>query len=273
MITPLLAFLSLFVPLSGCFKDTMPTQEPGESHSRHAPIIGINADVTQDGSGRGNVSTRTTYVDAIVKAGGVPFILPPVSEPDIVEEYVRLCDGFVFIGGGDINPARYGKQPHPTESPLPPRREEFDFLLIEKVLRTRKPFLAICLGCQEVNVALGGALIQDIASQTSTSIRHYPRQGGTPPEHRVRVSEGSRLYSLLGTTEVLTNSSHHQAIEHVGEGVAAVAWAEDGIIEACELRDYPFGLCIQWHPEALTDRAEHLRLFEALIEAAKAHEP
>lgn len=241
-------------------------------HSR--PVtIGINTDIGAEDRNRSIACTRTTYVDAILYAGGVPVLLPAVTDLTVVRQYVASCDGFVFIGGGDVSAKRYGKSPHPMESHLSQRREDFDFALVQEVISARKPFLAICLGAQEVNVALGGTLIQDIASQTSTSLPHYARHGGAAPPHLVKVEEGTTLHRILGTTEILTNTSHHQSIERPGKGLKIVAYAEDGIIEACELENYPFGLCIQWHPEAMTERTEHLALFRALVETARSQSP
>ncbi|MCX7624980.1 MAG: gamma-glutamyl-gamma-aminobutyrate hydrolase family protein [Candidatus Sumerlaeaceae bacterium] len=233
-------------------------------------IIGINTDVAAEDKSRLSVCARTTYVDAVVKAGGVPILLPAITDLSVVQHYVAYCDGFVFIGGGDVSARRYGKSAHPMETPLHERREDFDFALIQEVISARKPFLGICLGAQEVNVALGGTLIQDIASDTTTSLPHYSRQGIAAPLHLVKLVEGSALHAIVRTTELLTNTSHHQAIETPGRGLKIVAHAEDGIIEACELEDHPFGLCVQWHPEAMTDRSEHLALFQALVEAARS---
>ncbi len=233
------------------------------------PLIAINTSDEWQGGRPSAYSTRATYVEAVTKAGGLPVLLPANEDLRVAREYADHFDGFVIIGGGDISPQRYGKSPHPTENPISSLREAFDFALIEALLEVRKPFLAICLGCQEVNVALGGTLIQDIASQTTSSLRHYTRvPGEAPPHHMVTLEGDSRVAQLVGTTSLLTNTSHHQAIERLGQGLRPVGWAEDGIIEACELMDFPFGLCIQWHPEAMIDDERHLALFRGLVESA-----
>lgn len=263
-----LAALMIFMGVLGACSQREPGKLPESEQRMERPIIGINTSIDENG-GRDSVSTRVTYVDAIVKAGGLPLLLPAIEDEAAISDYVALCDGLVFIGGGDISPERYGRSRHPMENPLSARRENFDFALIEKTLAEQKPFLAICLGCQEVNVALGGTLIQDIASQTDSKIRHSTRQPGEIVRHKVRILEDSLLFRIVGRKEIESNSSHHQAIERPGNGLRVVAQTEDGIVEALELENYPFGLGIQWHPEALVTEEEHFAIFKAFVEAAE----
>lgn len=235
------------------------------------PIIGINASFSHEDSESAGISLRATYVDAVTTAGGIPVILPPVQSREIAQQQAALCDGFVFIGGSDIDPARYGKTQHPATNRLATRREEHDFALIKAAMDRRKPFLAICLGCQEVNVALGGTLIQDINSETSTTIQHAAHQSGLL-RHDVKIEPGTLICDLVGTTSISTNTSHHQAVEQPAESLKVTGRAADGIIESLEMRDYPFGLAIQWHPESLVSEPEHLALFKGLIKAARGSE-
>lgn len=237
------------------------------------PVIGINMDVRGEGESTGPVSLRITsaYVDAVTSAGGIAVVLPPVLERDAMRRHVALCDGFVFIGGGDINPERYGETSHSSVRLLHPRREEYDLTLYELVLKSRKPVLGVCLGCQELNVALGGTLVQDIPSETSTTISH--RQGGGRGDfaHAIEVIPGSKLEDVLGTTTVQVNSFHHQAVDTPGKGLRVAARAPDGVVEAIELPGKRFALGVQWHPEGLTHHSEHLRVYEALVKAAARH--
>ncbi|MBX7247071.1 MAG: gamma-glutamyl-gamma-aminobutyrate hydrolase family protein [Candidatus Sumerlaeaceae bacterium] len=235
------------------------------------PIIGINGNVGQSDYEASTLSVRSTYVDAVLKAGGTPVMLPPIPDREAMLAQVEACAGFIFIGGPDIDPARYGEKPHPTISRLPERRESYDFALIEEAIRQRKPFLAICLGCQQVNVALGGSLIQDIYSDVDTQVQHTIKQAPYLLRHDVKVEAGSMLGDLLGVDGLSTNSAHHQAIKQPGKGLRVVArCAADGIVEACELENYPYGLAIQWHPEYLVAEPLHLKLFEGLVRAATA---
>jgi len=238
-----------------------------------SPVIGINSNISGGEGETPSIVTRANYVEAVVATGGTPIVLPPIADAAAVARHAAVCDGFIFMGGPDIDPARYGAHPHPTTVRLPERREIYDFLLIEEVLRLQKPFLAICLGCQEVNVALGGTLIQDIASETPSPVRHSWKQSPYTARHPVVIEPDSNLARLLGCERVETNSAHHQAIRDLGRGLRVAARSEaDGLVEAVELEHYPtMGLAVQWHPEYLTAERAHRALFEALVEAAAAN--
>lgn len=234
------------------------------------PVIGITGNWSREGDLPAMNSIRSTYVNAVAGAGGVPMMLPAVEDLSLVPQMVEICDGFIFSGGPDIDPARYGEDPHPTNGPLAPCRECFDFALIEEVIRVGKPFLGICLGCQEVNVVLGGTLIQDIACEVESEIRHSMKQSPYLNRHDVCLEAGTRLAELLGNSPTVnTNSAHHQSVRRLGRRCRVAARCDDGIIEAFELEDYPFGFGIQWHPEYLQDESAHRRLFEGLVEASR----
>jgi putative glutamine amidotransferase len=242
------------------------------------PVIGINASVIGGGAGElPGVMLRTSYIDAVAAAGGIPMVLPALADESIIASHVSLCDGFVFVGGPDIDPARYGKtERHITSSELPARRENYDLTLIQKVIDAKKPFIAVCLGCQEVNVVLGGTLIQDIASETDSNVQHSQKHAPYFHRQKVNIDEGSLLSSLVGSGEVNANTAHHQAVETPGKGLKIVArCAEDNLIEALELENYPFGIAVQWHPEMLAAEDQHLNLFKGLVKAAldKTHQP
>lgn len=230
------------------------------------PLIGITANFSAEDSPV--TSLRMNYVDAVTTAGGVPIILPSVEDPEVIRRQVETCDGFIFTGGPDINPVRYGKEQHPTISFLSERREDFDFALIKQVMKAKKPFLAICLGCQEVNVVLGGTLIRDIASETSTTIQHSWKQAPYLKRHDVNIEADTKLADLVETSTLSTNSAHHQAVDEPAASVHITSRCTDGIIESYEVKDYPFGLGIQWHPEYLIAETPHLNLFKGLIRAA-----
>jgi putative glutamine amidotransferase len=239
------------------------------------PIIGINTNLLPGGPGEfPTAGVRTSYVDSVHAAGGVPVLLPPVLDADIVREQVTACEGFIFVGGPDINPARYGQTDvNPTVTRLPERREDYDFMLIEEVLRTRKPFLGICLGCQEINVALGGTLIQDIQSSIRTPVQHSLKLSPHYSRQPVHVDAGTTMAEITGEGELQANSAHHQAIDTLGRGLRVSARSpEDGIIESIELENYGFGLAVQWHPEVLALQEEpQLKIFRALVAAAVEH--
>jgi putative glutamine amidotransferase len=216
----------------------------------------------------GRLSLATDYTDAVTSAGGVPLLLPPVHSPADIERQVAMCDGFVFTGGRDINPARYGEQQQAQITPLNPRREDYDLGLLRSVLKSRKPILAVCLGCQELNVALGGTLLQDISTQTSSTLDHH--QGDTRHEaaHEVTLTTGSRLADIVSTKTLAVNSIHHQACARLGRGVRISARAPDGTVEGYELRGHPFALAVQWHPESILHLPGQRQIYGALVRAA-----
>lgn len=235
------------------------------------PLIGINAGVVSGGPGElPGVTVRTSYIDAVNRAGGTPIVLPAVPDPEIVKQHVDLCAGFIFIGGPDIHPEKYGQQDiHPTSNLLPERRQNYDFMLIGEVIGRKKPFLAVCLGCQEVNVFLGGTLIQDIASQTGSTVQHSCKQAPHYMRQVVDVEPGTLTATMVGEGRVNANTAHHQAIGEPGKGIRISSRCpEDGIIESYELENYPFGVALQWHPEMLVDEPAHMNLFKGLVKAA-----
>jgi putative glutamine amidotransferase len=243
------------------------------------PLIGINSDIRGVVQGREGVVTWLVYVRAVAQAGATPLIIPPIPDEDRLAALLDRLDGLVLIGGPDLSPDWYGQEPHSETVPAHPLRLEGDRLLGEMALSRPLPILAICMGCQLVNVLLGGDLIQDIPSLWDGEVIHSrpkavkPAGGSSekPPEelfHRARVEPGSRLAGILGKEELEVNSSHHQALGRLGRDLRAVAWAPDGIIEAAEGEGERFLLSVQWHPERIVDRPEQLALFQALVREA-----
>ncbi|ANN19389.1 anthranilate synthase [Amycolatopsis orientalis] len=200
------------------------------------------------------------YVDGIVAAGGIPVLLPPVS--DAHERLVSAVDGLVLVGGADVDPARYGQEQHATTYTRP-NRDAFEFGLLRSALAARKPVLGVCRGLQVLSVALGGTLTQHLPD-TLDSKDHQPAPG-TFGTTTVTLAEGSRAASIFGA-ETKVPCYHHQAIDRLGDGLVPVGWAADGTIEAAELPGDGFVLGVQWHPE---QNPGDIRLFEALIAAAK----
>lgn len=199
------------------------------------------------------------YVDCVVAAGGIPVLLPPVS--DAHERLVSTVDGLVLTGGADVEPARYGHEPHPATYTRP-RRDAFEFGLFEAARAAGKPVLGVCRGLQVMSVALGGTLAQHLPESAGTT-DHQPAPAvfGTST---ISLKDGSRAAAILGT-ETKAHCYHHQAIDRLGTGLEAVGWAADGTIEAAEVPG-EFTLGVQWHPEQ--DSAD-VRLFAALVAASK----
>ena len=216
---------------------------------------------------------NSSYIRAIQQAGGAPIPLPPVLYPDALDEIYPLLDGVLLTGGGDIDSKRFGEAPHPTLFDVVPERDQLEISLVKRALSDEKPLLAICRGIQVLNVALGGSLYQDIASEPGSSVQHSQSEPSEQPTHTVKVGPQSFLAEVLGKEELEVNSLHHQAVKALGKGIVAVAHAPDQIIEGIELADSAprrFVLGVQWHPEELAARDESARrLFSAFVAASR----
>ncbi|RLE57100.1 MAG: gamma-glutamyl-gamma-aminobutyrate hydrolase family protein [Candidatus Methanomethylicota archaeon] len=235
------------------------------------PVIGITCSYSWD---REVYLIRENYVEAVVRSGGIPIILPATENADI-NKIISMIDGLLLSGGGDIDPYIYGEAPTPRLGRVDPVRDLFEIGLAKKAFEMEKPTLAICRGIQVLNVAAGGTLFQDLSSQLKNTIKHrWYSQGGydappSHPAHLVRISKDSKLYKIFGREILRVNSFHHQAVKRIGEKFKATAWAEDGVIEAIEYLGDTFILGVQWHPERMIN-GEMIKLFKAFIEAAKS---
>ncbi len=235
---------------------------------RDLPVIGITVGYREDD--RPTCSLPVTYVDSVVLAGGLPLLLPPVKDDRVIDKLLERVSGVLFTGGPDVDPAAYGQEPHPKTQPLHPRRSNFELALVRLAVGRGLPVMGICLGCQMINVALRGSLHQHLPDHVTSPLPHSPDEAGKRTYHRVTIDPDSRLAGIVGATELEANSSHHQSIRSVSPELRAVAWSEDGVIEGAEAVDDRFILAIQWHPENLAaERAQHLALFRALVEAAR----
>jgi putative glutamine amidotransferase len=242
------------------------------AESMSGPLIGISAYCEQARWGvweREAIVLPRRYADAVSAAGGIPVLLPP--EPGIGDALARL-DGLMLSGGGDIDPARYGAEPSPQLTSVRAERDAAELALLDAAMSLRLPVLGICRGMQVINVARGGSLHQHLPDVVGHD-GHAPVAGafGT---HEVRVAAGSRLSAILGLRDddlaITTPTHHHQAVDSLGKGLTATAWAADGTIEAFEGdAGDQFVVAIQWHPEAGDDPT----LFRALVAAARDRAP
>jgi putative glutamine amidotransferase len=216
------------------------------------------------------------YSEAVEAAGGAPVHVSLIPKPEYVEAIVEGLDGILLPGSdSDVDPLRYGQQPHPKLGAVHPIKDETDLLLIGAAERKGIPIFAICFGMQVLNVSRGGTLIQDIGSQLPEAIKHEQGAPRDRPSHRVTLADRTKLLSIAGGGAFVTNSHHHQAVETLGADLIATAWASDGIIEALEdPRPDRFVVAVQWHPELGWERDTiSQRLFKAFVmEAAKATE-
>ena len=204
-----------------------------------------------------------TYMRAVELAGGVPVVLPPLEQGAMATLLTRL-DGVCLSGGPDLDPAGYGARAHEALGPTEPALDRFELELACAADALGMPLLGICRGAQALNIARGGTLHQHIDG-------HRQCELATVPTHSVRIAARSRAARLIGAHSAEVNSFHHQAVDSLGEGLVATAWAPDGTIEGIEDARHPFLLGVQWHAETLTDDPGQLALFAALVEAATAH--
>ena len=236
-----------------------------------APFVFVTA-TTETLRGRSRVRVNEAYTSALADAGLLPVVLPPL-DPRLAVAALSGVSGLVLTGGEDIDPAEFGEAPHASVSGVHAARDAYELALARAAAEHRIPTLAICRGIQVMNVALGGTLIQDIPSQSPSDIPHAPEGRREERTHAVRIDPKSRLAGIVGATEISTNSSHHQSVARVGDGLHVTGRAPDGIVEAMESTDRAWWMVgVQWHPEELTQTAEawDRALFAAF--AAQVHD-
>ncbi|MBA3653076.1 MAG: gamma-glutamyl-gamma-aminobutyrate hydrolase family protein [Actinobacteria bacterium] len=226
-------------------------------------VVGYHLEVGRVSHWRhGAYAVPDAYVDAVRRAGG----LPAVIHPDDVD--LDRCDAVLLIGGGDIDPARYGpSDAAPTVYGVEPDRDDAEVALVHAAIERNRPLLGICRGIQVVNVAFGGTLVVDLPAVGGYAAHGVP--GGDPAVHDIGVSPGARLAAAEGITSMRVSCHHHQGVDRVGAGLVATAWADDGLVEALEYDGDAWVVAVQWHPEdtAATDPAQQ-GLFDALVGAA-----
>jgi putative glutamine amidotransferase len=203
------------------------------------------------------------YMDGIVQAGGLPIMLSFTKD---IEQYIDLCDGFLFTGGHDIDPKWYGQE-RLNDSIVPCwQRDALEMPLFEQAMKKDKPILGICRGIQLINVALGGTLYQDLPTQKRSSIHHHMDHPYDTTNHDVRIVPNRPLYDLLHTTCLSVNSIHHQGIRRIAPSLQVMAEAMDGLVEAVYKPDQTFLWGIQWHPEYLYPKDENSqKIFQCFV--------
>ena len=233
------------------------------------PLIGITTNQSRNANGQPTIMLMQSYVNAITQAGGVPVLIPSILAEDGWETIYSRLDGILFSGGGDIGLESSPGAPHPRIDDIDPARDALELKMVQVAASDGKPFLGICRGCQVMNVALGGTLYTHIADQLTGALDHsYPGNMRTVLVHEIKIEEGTQVAELFGEPIIKVNSLHHQGLKEIPSTLRVAGHAPDGLVEAIELPDHPFGLAVQWHPEWLTDQEGTRNLFRKFIEAA-----
>jgi putative glutamine amidotransferase len=223
--------------------------------------IGITAHlemvIGENGEASLHYVASAPYVKAVRKAGGFPVLLP-VVEPGDAAVVLDMVDALVITGGCDVDPTNYGAPADPQLGMTDPVRDAADLAITRAAVEANVPTLATCRGIQVLNVAMGGTLVQHVDEHMRIDMYNED-------VHAVEIDPASRLATILGTAAMGVNSMHHQVIDRLGHGVRAVAHNLDGHIEAIEIETAPAVLGVQWHPELMRHRGDHLALFEDLV--------
>ena len=237
------------------------------------PLIGITSDFQRDKDifKCPAYFISENYIMAVKEAGGIPIIMPYISDKIAIDELLERIDGLLIAGGNfDINPAFYGEMPIEKLGRFNEKRTAFEMEITKAALKADKPILGICGGEQLLNVATGGSLFQDIETQVNGAKNHQQKTPKSEPYHPVNIEPGTKLHSILGCNTIKTNSTHHQSIKKLGENLRINAIAEDGIIEGIESTHHRFILGVQWHPEYLYKKGKpYERIFKAFIQSCK----
>ena len=221
-----------------------------------ACTVAVTASIRPDGD-TSRVRLTAAYVTALERAGLIPLIVPPLSGADAAASVLDSVAGLVLTGGEDVDPARYGETRHEKVRSVNAARAATEAALIEEARARGTPVLAICRGIQILNVALGGTLVQDIASQCETDIAHDDEGARNSRTHEIEIVPGSLIAEAVGAEHVSVNSFHHQSVKRVADGMRVTARSPDGIIEGIESTDEDWWVMgVQWHPEEMTDSAE-----------------
>lgn len=230
----------------------------------HRPMIGLTGNCADI-----DVTIRNYYHKQIVAAGGVPVIIPPVADKDVIINTLERLDAIILTGGADYNPLWAGEEPSAKLHHINAQRDLPELLITRLAYNRNIPMLGICRGIQTLAMALDGKVIQDISETIPNTIKHSQDADTCEPTHSVSVAEGSMLHDVYGKDKLYVNSFHHQAVGDCGPKFIVTAKANDGVVEAIESSEYRKIMGVQWHPECMGDDGQPL--FKWLVDAAAEH--
>lgn len=230
----------------------------------HRPMIGLTGNCADI-----DITIRNFYHKQIVAAGGVPVIIPPVADKDVIINTLERLDAIILTGGADYNPLWAGEEPSAKLHHINAQRDLPELLITRLAYNRNIPMLGICRGIQTLAMALEGKVIQDISETIPNTIKHSQDADTCEPTHSVSVAKGSMLHDVYGKDKLYVNSFHHQAVGDCGPKFIVTAKANDGVVEAIESSEYRKIMGVQWHPECMGDDGQPL--FKWLVDAAAEH--
>jgi putative glutamine amidotransferase len=236
------------------------------------PLIGLTSHRKIEDGGSSALIWWQPYVRAVVRAGGLPVLIPFDLDQTDLSDFADRLDGLLLCGGGDVDLDLCRGEVHPKIDLVDLERDRIELALANFVLSRGVPVLGVCRGHQILNIALGGSLFTHLADQLPGAMKHdyfdEERVLRDHLAHFVKIAPHSRLAGIFGCDEIMVNSLHHQGIKDIAPDLIPTAWAPDGLVEGVELKDHPFAVGVQWHPECLVEVAEMHHLFRAFIAAS-----
>ena len=234
------------------------------------PLIGINTDYYTPKTGPAFIKLNSAYFEAVLNAGGLPILIPPLRKENFaeVEAILDMVSGVIMTGGLDLDPRRNGMQITNAVQPMAARREECDRHVLGQIVERKLPLLAIGAGMQLLNIHFGGTLFLHLPADNPKALPHFDPSGG-PHRHMVTVEPRTTLEDIFGAPELRVNSTHHQGVNQIGKQLRVAAKSSDGVIEAIETTDEEwFCIGLQWHPECDTASALDRQLFDCFVQSA-----